>query len=85
MGSYKYSVVPFIGSIKVGFFSSESATNVSTQLEELINAKAADGWEFYRIDHVTVHVKGGCMSGLSAKGQVQAVVFDQVIFRRPVD
>jgi hypothetical protein len=41
-----YLVVPFIGRINTGFFSTENAGTVSRQLQSLINLHSQEGWEF---------------------------------------
>jgi hypothetical protein len=81
MTQYQYKVVPFIGQLKSGVFSSEGAEKVSEQLQKLINSHAVNGWEFYRIDQVNIHVQAGCLASLlGAKSGL--VSFDQVTFRQ---
>ena len=81
MSRYVYRVVPFIGILKSGVFSSENALKVSEQLQQLIDSYTQQGWEFYRIDPVQIQVQPGCMASLL--GQRMSVInFDQVIFRR---
>jgi len=73
-----YKVVPFIGKIK----SSQSAAEVSGQLQSLINAEAGQGWELDQIQAVNIEVKPGCLAGLFGAKEVY-IKFDQVIFRKP--
>ena len=81
MAAYEYRVVPFIGQIKRGVFSTENARTVSQQLQNMINKGAQQGWEFYRIDKVGIHASAGCLASLlGAKDTF--LDFDQVVFRR---
>ncbi len=81
MPDFEYRVIPFIGTIRTGFFSQENAATVANQLEKLVNEGAQNNWEFYRIDPVQIHVSPGCLGGLM--GQKEAYIrFDQLIFRR---
>lgn len=72
-----YKVVPFIGKIK----SSQSAGEVSSQLESLINGHAAQGWTLDQIQSVNIEVKPGCLAGLFGAKEVY-VKFDQVVFKK---
>jgi hypothetical protein len=78
---YRYRVVPFVGQIKQGFFSTDNAATVSGQLQKLIDATATDGWEFYSVEKIDIEVKPGCLSSLLG-AKVTYITFDQVIFRR---
>ena len=78
---YRYRVVPFIGTMRTGLFSLDSALTVSTQLQTLIEQHANEGWEFYSVAKVGIQVTPGCLGQLL--GQRNSYVsFDQVIFRR---
>ena len=76
--SYTYKVIPFMGHIK----SNQGASDVSAQLESLINQHAVDGWEFYELDEVNIAVSPGCLAGLFGRPTVYTK-YDQVIFRQP--
>ena len=39
-------------------------------LQNVVNAHAEDGWEFYRIDTIGVSVKPGCFDALLGKKNV---------------
>lgn len=81
--AYRYHVVPFIGRITGGTFSSENAQTVSGQLQTVIDHYVGLGWEFYSIEKVGIEVSPGCLGGLL--GQSASLVnFDQVIFRHSV-
>lgn len=45
----EYRVVPFIGQVKTGFFSGDSAAIVAAQLQAAIAREVADGWEFHSL------------------------------------
>lgn len=77
MAKYQYQVVPFIGKIK----SSQSAAEVSVQLQGIINQYAAQGWEFYQLNDVNIEVKPGCLASLFG-ARAAYIQFDQLIFRR---
>lgn len=72
-----YKVAPFIGKMK----SSQSAAEVSGQLESLINSHASQGWALDQIQSVNIEVKPGCLAGLFGAKEVY-VKFDQVVFRK---
>jgi hypothetical protein len=73
--------VPFAGQIRRSFFSSQSAQDVSNQLQAVINERARQGWLFYSVEKIDIHVTPGCLASLlGARSSV--ISFDQVIFRR---
>lgn len=75
--AYEHKVIPFLGRMR----GSSSAVEVSSQLENMINAEAADGWEFCQLGDVNIEVSPGCIASLLGS-RVSYVRFDQVIFRR---
>lgn len=78
MSAYVYRVVPFEGKIK----GSQSAGEVSGQLQSLINGIASEGWELVTMADVGIEVSPGCIAGLFG-GEKSYLRFDQLIFRRP--
>ena len=78
-----YAVVPFIGKTG-GAFSSINAMDVSVQLASVINAHAAQGWEFVTVAKVDIQVNPGCI-GVLLGAKASFITFDQVIFRRVVE
>lgn len=82
MADYNYKCVPFIATIKQGFFSTDNANTIASQLESIINTNAVDGWEFYGVYQVQTLVKPGCLGALLGKSEV-AIPYDVVTFRRP--
>jgi hypothetical protein len=83
MPRYEYKIVPFIGQVKEG--EKGAPQKVAGQLEELLNlyASSGQGWEFFRVDRITIAAQPGCLAGLLGQG-VTTYGFDQVIFRREV-
>ena len=80
---YEYKVVPFIGHLKSGFFGSvEDASEVSKQLETLLQQQARVGWEFVTVNDVNIEIRPGCLAGLFGNKTAYAPM-DQVVFRRP--
>ena len=74
---YQYKVVPFKGSIEQG----ASVENIASQLEQVINQYASQGWEFCQVGDVDIEVRPGCIAGLLG-AKVGYVRHDQVIFRK---
>jgi hypothetical protein len=81
--TYRYHVVPFVGTIKTGFFSTDNAQTVSSQLEALIAHYVQQDWDFYSIEKVDIQVKPGCIGSLLGQS-ASHISFDQVIFRKAV-
>jgi hypothetical protein len=77
---YEYRVVPFAGVTKQK--DRRPGATLANQLAGLIQEVAAEGWEFYRVDHVSINIRGGCLFGLFS-AQVATQTYDMVIFRRP--
>ena len=81
MSQYKYLTVPFAGATKQSDRS--PGTTLAHQLNDLISNTVAQGWEFYRVDHVSIVIKNGCLAAL-AGNPYSTQTYDMVIFRRPV-
>ena len=75
-----YKVVPFIGQMNTGFFSSDNANTIANQLSAAIAQQAQDGWLFHSLAKVDVEIKPGCLASLFGAG-LSYVTFDQLIFR----
>ena len=80
---YVYTVVPFVGKVKTGFFSSDNAATVSSQLQQTIDTHVSQGWEFYSVEKIDIEIQPGCLSSLLG-AKVSYISFDQVIFRKAV-
>lgn len=81
MQQYRYLTVPFVGSTRQS--DKNPAITLASQLNNLINKTAVDGWEFYRVDHVSIIVRNGCLAAL-AGNPFTTQTYDVVIFRRLV-
>ena len=77
MAQYEYMVVPFMGKLK----SRQTASDVSVQLQSLINQNASQGWELDQIQAVNIEVKPGCLAGVFGAKDVY-IKIDQVVFRK---
>ncbi|MBX7219638.1 MAG: hypothetical protein K1Y36_06815 [Blastocatellia bacterium] len=68
-------------------FASIQPTNASAvvtaakQLQDLINHHSLQGWEFYRMDSVSLYENPGCLAGLLGAKTTETRL-DMVIFRR---
>jgi hypothetical protein len=80
MSQYEYRTVPFVGATKES--DKTPGRTLAAQLERLINTPG-QGWEFYRVDHLTIIIKNGCLAAL-AGNPYSTRTYDVVIFRRPV-
>jgi len=81
---YEYKVVPFVGTLKKGLFSTEGVEAVSKQMQTILNNETIQGWEFYAMNDVDVAVEPGCLPGLFG-AKKKFFPMDQLVFRRPVD
>lgn len=75
-----YKVVPFIGEVTTGFFSSGNAGTVAQQLSAAIERESVDGWDFHSFAKVDIEVKPGCIASLLG-ARTSYITFDQLIFR----
>ena len=76
---YEYLTVPFVGQTKQG--DKHPSNTLADQLCKLINERSRAGWEFHRIDHVSLVMKNGCLAGL-AGNPYTVTTHDIVIFRK---
>jgi hypothetical protein len=83
MASHEYFVAPFVGKIKSGLFSHDGPETASKQLSSFIEHYQNQGWEFDRLGSIHILVQPGCLAALFG-ATASMVVFDQVIFRRPL-
>jgi hypothetical protein len=42
----------------------ETGTEAAQYLQRIVNEKSSDGWEFFRVDTISVTSKPGCLDGL---------------------
>ena len=71
-------VVPFVASIGLA----QGAQKAASQLQQLIQSLASQGWEYVRLESVTTYVSGnsGCF-GLGAT-ESRFTTFSMAVFRR---
>ena len=79
MQNYEYFTEPFSGQTTEK--DKQKGTTLAKQLNELINLYASQGWEFYRVDQLTIIVKNGCLATLFGN-PFSSQIYDVVIFRR---
>jgi len=77
---YKMVQIPPNISIEEGVPFGQRAANF---LEAVVNKYARQGWEFYRIDPIGIHVNPGCFGALLGKTSTTTEFF-VISFRRPV-
>jgi hypothetical protein len=73
----RYRVLPFIGKIK----NSQSATDVSDQLEALINQGIKEGWQFEKLNNVNIEIRPGCLRAFFG-AKPSYVRYDMAIFKK---
>ena len=59
----------------------DTGKEIASYLERLIQDRAAQGWEFYRIDSVGVAVSPGCIAALMGAKQTMTY-YNVVCFRK---
>ena len=80
---YRYRILPFVGRIQTGLFSSANAQMVSEQLQDVIDEQTRQGWDFYSLEKVNIEVQPGCIGGLLGQS-ASYITSDQVVFRQAV-
>lgn len=79
MPDYEYRMVELPQTITT---KRRTGSDAATELAQLVNREATNGWEFYRIDSFSVVVQPGCMGALGGhKPEREAVHL--ATFRRP--
>ena len=77
MYEYKMVQIPRDLSAKVG----EGDNLAANMLQRIVDQNAIDGWEFYRIDNLTILEKPGCLGSLMGQKEIFSSV-GVVSFRR---
>jgi len=77
---YSYQVVPFQPGVKEGAKSDA----VAAQLQRLIDHYVTHGWQYYRLEQITVMVAPGCLGSLFGAKSIPVVV-QSVVFRAPLE
>lgn len=57
--------------------------DAASYLEEVVNAEAQGGWEFWRVDSIGVQVEPGCLGAL-AGARASHTIHYVITFRRPI-
>lgn len=80
--TYEYQMVQVPPAISVK--SKEyTGSEAATYLQDVVNEKAVQGWEFYRVDPIGIQVQPGCLAGLLGQS-VQERTYYVVTFRKEV-
>lgn len=76
--TYEYQMVQSSPTI----FQDRKQENAAAKwLERLANQHASNGWEFYRVDSMSVQIPTGCFGVTIGAGETHTVMI--VTFRRP--
>lgn len=76
MAGYEYRMEPFPETLR-------SRAEIAHHLETFSATVAAKGWEFYRIDNVSVQIPNGCLASLI--GQPYRLEHVHIMtFRKPI-
>jgi hypothetical protein len=73
--AYKMIQVPYTTQMK-------DKDQFSRWLEELSNRWGKDGWEFYRIDDMSVQISNGCVATLAGR-PFRYESYNVITFRKP--
>lgn len=78
---FEYKMVQIASIIDID--SDESADSVAAEmLAELVNDETEGGWEFFRVDEISVRINPGCLAGLLGVA-ARYRNYQVVTFRRP--
>ena len=77
---YTYKMVQIAPSLVVSA-QHQQGQEAAYHLEALVNQWAAAGWEFYRVDTMSIYTPPGCLGGLLG-GQATHTQYYVVTFRR---
>lgn len=86
MAKYQYKCVNVPEIVKIG--KKDFHSKVVTEYEKIINAEAADGWEYVGIDTIESYFESGCLAKIPIIGAFfrgdEAVSLKLIIFRKSV-
>lgn len=77
---YEYKMVQIPRTIQVTAKTQETA--LANLMQELVNRHAVGGWEFYRVDSLSVMVPPGCLGALGGARETYTQ-YSVVCFRKP--
>ena len=81
---FEYLVVPYIGVAKRSWFTEQGPQHIATDLQNTLNAHAAQGWEYVRVERIEIRQQVGCLVGLILRKEAGVYMFHEIVFRRPV-
>ena len=75
----EYKVIPFVATANPNNMSSK---NIAEQLDQLIKAHTADGWEYVRLESVSTYIQPveGCFGNTEKPGYMTS--FQMVVFSK---
>ncbi len=76
--SYDYKIVPYNPSINID----GSVKEIASEMEAIIQARSAAGWEYIRVEQVTTFIRGtsGCFGYGAKPGYNQVLHF--MVFKK---
>lgn len=80
--AYTYKMVQVPPNITVNA-KQHKGSEAAAYLQGIVNEMAEQGWEFYRVDPIGVHVQPGCLAALLGQKEV-ATTYHVISFRKPV-
>ena len=78
--AYKYKMVQAPKNLRAQGAAS-SAGIAEGYLQTIVDQNAVDGWEFYRVDDMTVSNSPGCLGGLMGQKETYTV-YNVISFRK---
>ena len=81
---FEYYVQPFLGETKRSWFSEQGPQHVAAELQNILNFKATEGWEYVRVEEIEIAQRVGCLVNLFMRKESAMYRYHQIVFRRPV-
>lgn len=78
--AYQYKMVQVPPTISISSKEDEEGI-AAAYLEEIVNQKAQEGWEFYRVDSIGIETRPGCLASLFGKS-AETIVYYVITFRK---
>lgn len=77
---WEYQCIPFAAQAKAG---ADRHAAVAQQFQSMLTEWMSRGFEFHRMDHVSLFEAPGCLAGLFGAKPIE-IRFDVAVFRRPL-
>ncbi len=77
---YEYKMIQIPRTLQVTAKTQDTA--LASLMQDLVNQHAVDGWEFYRVDSLSVMVPAGCLTALFGARETYTQ-YSVVCFRKP--